>query len=293
MRTRLSAFIFVIACLFAFARPVLADEFRCEVLNLKGTVTVRDSQGTARAAKQAELLKVGEEVEVGEDSYADLAYDKDWKNVTRLEANSKVKITAIAPGKLELLEGGIFAKLKKLPQDSAFEVRTPTAVATVRGSEYRTTFLLGQTDVFNAASSRVVVYGVKDDGTVDKDTAVMIEKDKKTSVETVGKAPKPAEPMSEGEIKAGQSLQGGIETNVKAAEKEGRSANIQSVADIEKYIKEEKRKAASAAAMKEDELSRVTDLRRRPFGGDREMAPPPIEEKPSAPAEEPELGENV
>ena len=288
MRLRLPIFFVVLVSLFAFARPVLAEEFQCEVLNVKGTVTVRDSKGTARAAKQTELLKVGEEVEVGDESYVDLSYDKDWKNVTRLEANSKVKITSIAPGKLDLTEGGIFAKLKKLPQDSAFEVRTPTAVATVRGSEYRTTFLLGQTDVFNAASSRVVVYGVKEDGTADKDTAVLVERDKKTSVETAGKAPKPAEPMTEGEIKTGKSLQGGIETNVKQAEKEGRSANIQSVGDIEEFIREEKKKAASAASMKEDELSRVTDLRRRPFGGDREMTPPPREEEgPQADTDKP------
>lgn len=282
MRFRFLAVLLVWVSQFACVPTVLASEFQCEILNLKGTVTARDSKGTARLAQQSELLRAGDEVEVGPESYVDLAYDKDWKNVVRLEADSKVKITSIAPGKIDLLQGGVFAKLKKLPQDSTFEVKTPTAVAAVRGSVYRTTFLLGQTDVFNAASSRIVVYGVKEDGSVDKDTAMLIEKDKKTRVETAGKAPNPAEPMAESEIKAGKSLQGGIETNVKKAEKEGRSANIQSVTDIEKYIREEKRKLASAVTMKQHELSRVTDTRRRPFGGDREMAPPPTEAEQDA-----------
>lgn len=281
MRLSISVFLFIVMSLSAFASPILADEFQCEILNLKGTVTVRDSKGVAHPAQQAELLKVGEEVEVGSESYVDLAYDKDWKNVVRLEADSKVKITSVAPGKLDLLQGGVFAKLKKLPQSSSFEVKTPTAVAAVRGSEYRTTFILGQTDVFNAASSRIIVYGVKEDGSVDKNAAVMIEKNKKTSVETAGKAPKPPEPMSKGEIKTGKSLNTGIETNVKKAIKEGRSANIQSVTDIEKFIREEKKKAASTVPVK-DELSRVTDTRRRPFGGEREMAPPPLEVEQNA-----------
>ena len=72
----------------------------------------------------------------------------------------------------------------------------------------------------------------------------------------------------------------GIEINVKEAEKEGREAKIQSVKQIEEFIREEKKKAAAAASpVKEDELSRVTDSRRRPFGGEREMAPP---EKPAS-----------
>ncbi len=280
MRLRIPVFIFALVLSFAFAKPVLAEDFQCEILSLKGTVTIRDKDDVAHPAKQAELLKAGDEVEVGDESYVDLAYDKDWQNITRLESNSKVTIASIAPGKLDLKAGGVFAKLKKLPQNSSFEIKTPTAVATVRGSEYRTTYIFGQTDVFNAASSRVVVYGVKEDGAVDKDTAVMIEKDNKTSVEKAGMAPKPAELMSDGEIKSGQSLQKGIETNVTQAKKEGREAQVQSVTQIEEFIRDEKRKAATAgASAKPDELSRVTDSRRRPFGGDREMAPPQEEEK--------------
>ena len=300
MHKRVLATFILLAGLALWARPVMAGEFHCEVLNIKGTVTVRDLEDKARPAKKAELLKVGETLEIGDESYADLSYDKDWKNIVRVEANTKLKIISIAPGRVDVSQGGVFAKLKKLPEDSSFEVRTPTAVATVRGSEYRTTFLLGQTDVFNAASSRIVVYGVKEDGSVDKDTAVMVEKDKKTSVETAGKAPKPAEPMSESEIKTGKSLQSGIETNVTAAEKEGRSGNIQSVTDIEEHIREEKKKAAAAVPPKEDELSRVTDTRRRPFGGDNEMAPPPAEEEKEQPPakeepakEEPASAENA
>lgn len=277
--------LFLMPLLAASLSPAYAAEFQSEVLALKGQATATDLEGTARPLKQGDLLKKGEQIEVGENSHVDLAFDKDWKNVTRLESNTKAKITSIEPGKLDLKDGGIFARLKKLPQSSSFEIRTPSAVATVRGSEYRTTHLLGQTDVFNAGSSRVVVYGVSSNGSADKNTAVMLEKDKKSSVPDAA-APTPAVDVSEEEKGASQVLMGGIETNVEKAEKEGRSASIQSVEEIEQFIREEKKKALAAAApAPEAELSRVTDTRRRPFaGGDAALAPPEKEE----PAGEPE-----
>jgi hypothetical protein len=273
----------VLALSLLICVPAFASSFRCEVLGVKGTVTARGVEGGSRALKEGDLLEAGETVEVDDDSYADLAYDKDWQNITRLEANTKIKIASIASGKLELLEGGVFAKLKKLPQDSTFEVQTPTAVATVRGSVYRTTYLLGQTDVFNEDRSRVIVYGVKEDGTVDKDTAVMLEQDKKTNVPNAGKPPVSAAPMTDQEKTVGQALKERIDTNIEKAQKAGRASQIQSVDDIEKYIKEEKRKKAAMKSAKPAEFSRVTDDRRRPFGGDNVMAPP---EPPPAPEEE-------
>ena len=55
-----------------------------------------------------------------------VANDSEWKNVTRLEENSKLKVSSVYPGKLKLSEGAVFARLKVLPKDSAFEVKTPT-----------------------------------------------------------------------------------------------------------------------------------------------------------------------
>lgn len=282
--------IFAVFSLLACPALRAAEEFHCEVLELKGSVTATNPQGAARQVKQGDLLRAGDVVKTGEDSFVDLAYDKDWKNLSRLESNSRVKIASIAPGKLELKEGGVFAKLKKLPRDSSFEVRTPTAVATVRGSEYRITFLLGQTDVFNADRSSVVVYGIAADGSVDKSAVVRIEKDQKTSVARSGETPSAPVKMTQDEIGAGQALENGIDEGVKKAELEGRVLQIQSVAEIEDFILEEKKKTLAAGAKPaEPELSRVTDTRRRPFAGDSLMAPPepPLppetEETPAAP----------
>ena len=282
-RLRLAAVLFSLTLV---AAPLYAGEFQCEVLNLKGTATATDKEGKTRALKTGDLLAAGDDIKVDTGGYVDLAYDQDWQNITRLEANSKVKITSIVPGRLDLRDGGVFAKLKKLPQGSSFEVKTPTAVATVRGSEYRTTFLLGQTDVFNAGSSRVVVYGVTAEGDLDKETAVMIEKDKKTNIPVAGQPPQPPADMSEAEKGPVQTLMSGIESNTAKAEKEGRTANIQSVEEMEEFIREEKRKAIAATARpSEPELSRVTDTRRRAFGGDATMAPPEPEQ-PEEVAEE-------
>ena len=262
---------------------LFAEEFQCEVLNLKGKVTVTDPESGTREVKQGDLLRAGQTLDVGEDGYADLAYDKDWRNITRLEANSKIKIASIVPGKLGLEQGGVFAKLKKLPEGSSFEVKTPTAVATVRGSEYRTTFSGGQTDVFNASMSKIYVAGVKADGSVDRDSTVTLQEAKKTSVASAGKAPAPPADMTPAEKKAGQTFSRAIQKNIDSAVTEKRESRIQSVTQIEEFIREAKRNQAASSAQAE-EYSRVTDQRRRAFaGGEREMAPPEKEEPSTAP----------
>jgi hypothetical protein len=66
---------------------------------------------------------------------------------------------------------------------------------------------------------------------------------------------------------------------VKEAEAEGRAANIQTIEQIETFIREEKMRTQSLLEPNESDLSRVTDARRRAFGGgERALAPPEQEE---------------
>lgn len=281
MKLKTFFFVALLLVLPAVAQADSVEPFQCEVLVLSGTVTAVDAEGRSREVKEGDRLLAGEVLEAGADSHADISYDRDWNNITRLEANSRMKIASIAPGQVDLQSGALFAKLKKLPQDSSFEVRTPTAVATVRGSEYRTLFMDGKTEVVNAAGSSVIVYSMLEDGTLDKDNAVRLRKDMKTSVESGGKVPQPPVEALPEEKSAGEKLSGGIEDNVKKAESEGRLANIQDVKRIETFIREQKKKATAPRSIPDDaELSRVTDNRRRAFeGGDKALAPPKSEDE--------------
>ncbi len=267
-----------------FSSSVYAAEFRCEVLNIKGLAIAAGADSADRNLKQGDLLKAGEEVTVGDDSYVDLAYDKDWQNVTRLEANTRIKIVSVAPTKLSMQNGSIFSKLKKLPKDSEFELKTPTAVATVRGTEYKASYLKGKTEFFNASSSVVYVYGLKEDGSANKETEVILKEATKTDIAKAGD--KPAEPvkMTDEEKVVTQKTTSAIQENIQEAQTQGRTGNIQSVDEIEKYVAKEKKKNEihPTVAKNDSELSRVTDNRRRTFGGQNAMAPPQAPEESSS-----------
>jgi hypothetical protein len=267
-------FIFILALLFPAS--AFSAEFKCEVLSVKGLVIATSSESGDRSLKEGDLLSLGDEITVGDDSYVDLAYDKERLNVTRLESNTHIRLESVAPGRLHLENGAVFAKLKKLPHNSEFQVQTPTAVASVRGTEYLTRHVKGHTEVLNASASPIFVYGVKSDGSVDKDSEVVLERSKKTVIEKAGEAPSPPAVMTDEEKAVGNSLTSQIQKNVEVAESEGRTSALQTVDEIEAYIEKTKEESANriTAPANESDLSRVTDTRRRAFGGQKTLAPP-------------------
>ncbi len=250
---------------FAESSPVTEEkEFHCEVLKLKGDVKVVHVDGKSKALAESDLLEVGETVEVAADSYVDLAYDREWQNISRIEENSKIKIVQIYPGKLEVKEGSVYAKLKALPKDSSFEVKTPTAVATVRGTEYRTLFKDGKTDVFNASPSAIYVYGVDPDGAINKKDLVVLKEAQKTSVQEVGAKPETPQDMSVLEKDSVLDINKRIETNITEVTTSGRVSQIQSVTELELIkLASDDDSHSSTAVPTED--SRVEDGRRRAF----------------------------
>ena len=150
----------LVGLLLCLGAPVQAsgEEYSCEVMTLEGS-SVLVSGGITKSLKVGDLLKAGDTIEV-RSGYLDLAYDKEWKNITRVLQKSKVKIHSIHPTQIGMERGGILAKLHRLPKGSTFEVQTPTATAAVRGSEYFTEYREGVTRVMNFSPSPVEVFGV-------------------------------------------------------------------------------------------------------------------------------------
>jgi len=139
-------------------------------------------------------------------------------------------------------------------------VKTPTAVATVRGTEYRTTFKDGQTQVFNISSaSKVYVYGVNSDGSVNRLQEVVLDSSSKTQVAKAGEKPVAPEAMTPEEKTFNETSKKTIETRVTQIQSTGRVSKIQSVQEMEKYL------VANRLEPNDSEESRVVDLRRRPF----------------------------
>lgn len=173
-----------------FSPNLLAQEdFSCEVMGLEGKAHLSNMRAFRREIKDGDLVQAGDIIEVDPGGYVDLAYDGDWTNVIRIEEGSAVKIASVYPGGIELQRGGIFAKLSDLPKESTFEVRTPTAIAAARGTEYFTTYEDGTTSVSNFSGSDVYVFGLSPGGAINQDSELLLKADEGTEVASLGQAP--------------------------------------------------------------------------------------------------------
>ncbi len=115
-----------------FAKELVRE---AKVILVKGDVNIQKAGKTEwLKAKEGMILVDGDTAKTGKNSAIEIAFDKDKKNLVRLEENS----TAILRGKMlkrvELPQGRIRFVVKSLKKDSSFEIKTPTVVAGARGS---------------------------------------------------------------------------------------------------------------------------------------------------------------
>lgn len=115
-----------------FAKDLVRE---AKVILVKGDVNIQKAGKTEwLKAKEGMILVDGDTAKTGKNSAVEIAFDRDKKNLVRLEENS----TAILRGKMlkrvELPQGKIRFVVKSLKRDSSFEIKTPTVVAGARGS---------------------------------------------------------------------------------------------------------------------------------------------------------------
>jgi len=106
-----------------------------KVLFVQGDVKVQKSGKTAwDAAKPGLVLADGDTIKTSKSSAIEISFDKDNKNLVRLEENSTAILRGKALNRIELPEGRIRSLVKNLKKESSFDIKTPTVVAGARGS---------------------------------------------------------------------------------------------------------------------------------------------------------------
>lgn len=206
-----------------------AEDFMAEVMTVRGSATVTNGETSQKPLKEGDLLKPGDLVEVEGESYVDLAYDSDWKNLTRFGPHSHVLIQALFPTDLFMEEGDIFAKLDALPKKGTFEIRTPVAVVGVRGTVFRTIHREGVTSVFNLSEAIVSVFGLDPDGQMVN--PVDLREFEKTEV-LLFEPPETPQAMSQTEIEAQESVRTEVTTVIESLEAEGRIGKLEDIETI-------------------------------------------------------------
>ncbi|MBD3379867.1 MAG: hypothetical protein GF408_05335 [Candidatus Omnitrophica bacterium] len=136
------------------------------VVSCAGEVTVTlPGDGGSFPCEPGQELKSGTSVATGEESFAELAFDRMEENTVRISENSRVFIRMNESGNIELVEGGLLTVLRNLPKGKTFRVRTPDAVCGARGTGWNTRASQGVTKA-SVFDGTVFMRGVNRDGTI-------------------------------------------------------------------------------------------------------------------------------
>ncbi|MGE5280036.1 MAG: FecR domain-containing protein [Deltaproteobacteria bacterium] len=124
-----------------------ADVPQVEVIALEGDVQIKPEAGAYAPAEEGALLEAGTTIKTGKDASVELGFDEADKNIVRVDENTTAVLLLDAREKINLLEGAVFSIINDLPAGASFEIRTPTAVAGARGTEWATLYRDGTTEV--------------------------------------------------------------------------------------------------------------------------------------------------
>lgn len=191
----IGATVFLISALF-FLGTALADTgTHVTIYNLEGRVEILRSGETVWGdAVENMKLYSGDGIKTWQDSFVEVAFDKEKNNRCRIDPNTHVVILLKNTEKIELISGEMFTKLMKLAEGSTFEIRTPTAICGARGTSWGTIASSVRT-VVEAFSDNIYAQGIDQNGNVMDEQTTVSEGSK--SVVDQHEAPSAPERMSQ------------------------------------------------------------------------------------------------
>jgi len=113
-----------------------------------GTATIQSANAQPRPVKVQDKVLDGDIIETGDKSSVIVQVGEEL--LVRFEANTKVVVTSIkniAKREINLEKGKVLSSVQKLKKGNEYFVKTPTAVASVRGTEFLTDYADGKTVV--------------------------------------------------------------------------------------------------------------------------------------------------
>ena len=137
MKFKYFAFFLMLGFLSAGIYSLSAKELEKEarVIFTKGDAKVEKAGKPGWVnAKEGMLLADGDTAKTGKSSVIELSFDKENKNLVRLEENSTMILHGKMLNQIELPQGRIRSLVKSLKKETSFEIKTPTIIAGARGS---------------------------------------------------------------------------------------------------------------------------------------------------------------
>lgn len=191
----------ILLLMIAFMAPFLnlqAAPATCVFISSSGTAWVMRRDSSVKATlKVGDIIYEGDQVTVLSGNSIEVAFDKEAKNIAHIIGEATFQIKGSNPTYIELTSGKLFALLKNRDPQSTFSVSTPTAIATVRGTEYQVKVEKGESQVL-VYQGKVELEG-KDKAGKPSGKSVMVKAGQKTKVQSLGKAPEAPKAMTEKE----------------------------------------------------------------------------------------------
>ena len=138
-------YLYVFATLIVLAAVFLASNFltnesqdRASIVKFSGSVFI-ERAGSKMVPSAGMVLNAYDKITTNKGSSIEVTFDDGLKDIVKIGSNSHVVLESDAIQKQTSIfmdKGEILLKLEKLEKGSNFQVRTPTAVAGVRGTSF-------------------------------------------------------------------------------------------------------------------------------------------------------------
>ncbi|MCC8997471.1 MAG: FecR domain-containing protein [Nitrosomonas sp.] len=161
-----------------------------EVIQARGAVTLHRKGQTDTSLQSAMQLLIGDEIQTGEGAFLTLKFADDTQ--LNVQPNSYLRLHdmrilgdyGLIDTMIELQKGRVESSVPKNPENGTrFRIRTPSAISSVRGTDFR----VGVVEVESASTSEVLTGAVEVEG---KDKVIKV-REKYGTFATVGKPPQP------------------------------------------------------------------------------------------------------
>ncbi len=135
-----------------------------KIVKVEGEVVIRQNAGADWIPAEFNMyLGESAQIKTGNNAECLVAFDEELENVLQIKENSLIEIEKLLPGKVYLPRGRVFSLIDNIEKIQDFEVRTPTAIAGVRGTGKSVESGKNGT-VIKCFNGTVVVWGIDENG---------------------------------------------------------------------------------------------------------------------------------
>jgi len=154
-----------LALLAGYSRTGSTAEEAARIIYLKGRVKIQHPGDDFWVlAKRGMVVKDKDKIKTFAGSEAEIALDSTLKNILKIGPDTTITLEELKEKRLYMPKGKVFSVIEALPAGSSFEIKTPTAVAGIRGSGISVD-TDGRTTNVKCFEDRAYVKGINIDGT--------------------------------------------------------------------------------------------------------------------------------